>query len=228
MEGWPDRRAWVLTSLSWSREVLRRELVASRKPSSSLLWSPPLDTATFIWGQERALSTDRSPTPPAGGRQAQLPAGAEPGGASGGPRRALAQGRELQQLRTPALGLQGSPGAAAPLTHQAGHWPADRRVELLSPCMPTWKLPAPLHNPSWPRAAGGGMGSHRCVTEGHPSTSLCLSPVTPVLTGQLSAPHTEAPPDTLPTSQEEEARGVHVVTRGVARNPAWTFLLTWK
>lgn len=49
-----------LTSLSWSRELLRRELVASRKLSSSLLRSPPLDTATFIWGQGEtgSASTD--------------------------------------------------------------------------------------------------------------------------------------------------------------------------
>lgn len=59
--GWPGshprdsevfpRAARVLTSLSWSRELLLLELVASRKLSPSLLWSPPLDTATFIWRQ---------------------------------------------------------------------------------------------------------------------------------------------------------------------------------
>ena len=42
--------AGLLTSLSWSRELLLRELVASRTLSPSLLWSPPLDTVTFIWG----------------------------------------------------------------------------------------------------------------------------------------------------------------------------------
>lgn len=54
----------VLTSLSWSRELLRREPVASRKLSSSLLRSPPLDTATFIWGQGETGSASADLTPP--------------------------------------------------------------------------------------------------------------------------------------------------------------------
>lgn len=53
------RAPGVLTSLSWSREP-----VASRKPSSSPLRSPPLDTATFIWrqGETGSASTDLTPS----------------------------------------------------------------------------------------------------------------------------------------------------------------------
>lgn len=60
-----EQEAGALTSLSWSRELLLRELVASWKLSSPLWWSPPLDAVTFIWGQGEggSANTDSGPLP---------------------------------------------------------------------------------------------------------------------------------------------------------------------
>lgn len=75
---WLSKAAGALTSLSWSRELLVRELVASWRLSSPLWRSPPLDAVTFIWGQGEAGSanTDPSPLPVGAGRgpsQGQAP-----------------------------------------------------------------------------------------------------------------------------------------------------------
>lgn len=58
-----EQVAGALTSLSWSRELLVRELVASWRLSSPLWRSPPLDAVTFIWGQGEAGSANTDPSP---------------------------------------------------------------------------------------------------------------------------------------------------------------------
>lgn len=121
-----------LTSLSWSRELLRRELVASRKLSSSLLRSPPLDTATFIWGQGETGSASTDLTSlyhwPLWGRrghsQGQAPSPTRPGlngGESGGGAAAepfTAQTGDTQESELPAPGQE----AAASSVLSTSHW----------------------------------------------------------------------------------------------------------
>lgn len=164
----------VLTSLSRSREALRRELAASRKLSSSLLQSAPLDTAAFIWGQDRRLSTKtESPTCtqarawPGSGAQPH-PKGLNPGRERGG---GAAQGKETHR-RAPRPHEAQGPESAAALGPSSTLWRTSR---------PPRGCPAPHATPGTEAVAGrqGGWWQRppqTCPPQTCPSTAGRIRP----------------------------------------------------